>query len=68
LMRVSMARMVNRQCGGAVVTPWDVDKLPQDWLDVFRLLETDGERKKETADRVAKTKAEWLKKFKHYRM
>lgn len=64
--RISLARMINRQCGGAVVAPWDVDELPNDWLDAFRLLESDGSYRAAAAQRVQKAKTDWLKKFKHY--
>ncbi|MBS4061462.1 MAG: hypothetical protein KG029_13770 [Bacteroidetes bacterium] len=65
--RISLARMINRQCGGAVVAPWDVDDLPNDWLDAFRLLESDGQYRAAAVQRVKTAKADWLKKFKHYR-
>ena len=65
--RISLARMVNKQCGGAVVAPWEVDALPNDWLDAFRLLESDGQYREAAARRVKAAKADWLKKFRHYR-
>lgn len=34
-----LARMVNEMSGGAIVTPWDVDELPDDWLDAFSELQ-----------------------------
>ena len=29
------ARMINMQCGGAFVAPWQVEQIDQEWLDVF---------------------------------
>ena len=33
---VWLARTINQQCGGVVVAPWEVQDLPEAWLDVFR--------------------------------
>ena len=35
LNRITMARIVNTVCAGAVVTPWDVYDLTDEWLDAF---------------------------------
>ena len=31
--RVALARAVNLTCGAAIVTPWDVDSIPDEYLD-----------------------------------
>ena len=33
--RVALARTVNLTCGAAVVTPWTVDELPDEYLDAI---------------------------------
>ena len=30
---VALARTINLACGAPIVTPWDVDKLPDEWID-----------------------------------
>ena len=32
---ILLAQRINTRCGGAVVAPWDVDKLSDDWLDAL---------------------------------
>jgi hypothetical protein len=32
---VELAKLINMQCGGAIVAPWDVDQLDDEWIDVF---------------------------------
>ena len=33
--RIALARTVNQVCGAAVVTPWDVYELPDEYLDAI---------------------------------
>jgi hypothetical protein len=33
--RVALARAVNLTCGAAIVTPWDVYELPDEYLDAI---------------------------------
>ena len=33
--RVALARTVNLTCGAAIVTPWDVNELPDEYLDAI---------------------------------
>ena len=35
LMAVQYARLINLYSGGAVIAPWEVDQLDDEWLDVF---------------------------------
>ena len=30
---VALARMINMVCGAAIVTPWTVNELPDEWID-----------------------------------
>lgn len=37
--------MINLQSGGAVIAPWDVSQLDEEWIDVFKgLMELPGLR------------------------
>ncbi len=35
LQDVELARIINAQCGGVVIAPWDVNQLDEEWQDVF---------------------------------
>lgn len=35
LVAIWTARMINQQLGGAVVSPWDVDELPAEWVEAI---------------------------------
>ena len=36
---ILLAEKINRLSGGAVIAPWDVNDLPDDWLDAFAEME-----------------------------
>lgn len=36
---VLTANKINRLCGGAVIAPWEIDQLPDDWLDAIAEME-----------------------------
>lgn len=35
LIRIIRAQKINKVVGGAAVMPWEVDELPEEWLDLF---------------------------------
>ena len=35
-MQIALASRINQASGGAVIAPWQVDDLPETWLDAFR--------------------------------
>lgn len=39
MVNVLLSKRINRLLGGMVVSPWDVDDLPQDWIDAVLNLE-----------------------------
>lgn len=41
LSSILMAQAINRIMGGALVTPWNLNDLPDDWLDAFSALAYD---------------------------
>ena len=56
LGQILRAQKVNRVLGGAAVMPWEVDDLPDEWLDAFDGL-TDGmERMREHQAKVEEAK------------
>ena len=36
---ILLAQKINALSGGAVIAPWDVNELPDDWLDAFAEME-----------------------------
>jgi len=38
LAAIAMAGSINKQAGGALVAPWELDHLPDEWLDAYRVL------------------------------
>jgi len=38
-VNILLAEKINRLSGGAVIAPWEVDDLPDDWLDAFTEME-----------------------------
>jgi hypothetical protein len=33
---IELARLINLQCGGAVIAPWQVGQLDEEWMEVFK--------------------------------
>lgn len=46
LWRVFMAQQINIQHGGAVIGAWEIEQLPDEWLDAFQGLADLPRRKK----------------------
>lgn len=40
LVRIELAKQINRVCGTGI-GPWEVDQLPDDFIDAVRAMETD---------------------------
>ena len=38
LAAIALAGKINQRAGGALVAPWEVDRLPDEWLDAYRVL------------------------------
>jgi hypothetical protein len=64
LVAVFRARSINTVMGGALVMPWEVDGLPQEWLDVFDALASGLPDMKEGQAKVDALKAKFLKGYK----
>lgn len=56
-----LARTINKHSGGTVIAPWQINDLPEDWIDVFVGLERDlptlQAQQKKIKDRFAKMEA-----------
>ncbi len=35
MIRISRAQKINQVLGGIAVLPWEVDEIPDEWMDVF---------------------------------
>ena len=67
LVRISLAQKINRICGGAVIAPWEVGALSDDWLDAFRAYYGQQVTGQQEQAKVTSIKQDWLARFKHYR-
>lgn len=66
LTRVALAQMINRFSGGTVIAAWDVDQLPETWLDVFRGLSEDMPTMAKAKEKVQRVKNAWLQRHPTY--
>lgn len=41
IRQITLARTINQYLGGAVISPWEVDQLNDDWADTFNGLAFD---------------------------
>jgi hypothetical protein len=56
---IIQAQMINRVLGGALVAPWEVDELPNEWLDVFRAMAVELPELRQGKQRVQERLAQW---------
>ena len=66
LAAVSLTRLINQQCGGPVVRPWELDELPDEWIDVFLGL-NDASAVRERVERIENMFREFRRKHPTYR-
>ena len=53
--KLGLAKMINQSHGGLVCSVWDIDELPQDWVDFFIAINSDlpqARVRQEKIDRV----------------
>lgn len=55
-----MARALNQAAGGAVIAPWDVDDLPEEWQAVGPALQTGYHQAQAGIQRVESAKARYF--------
>lgn len=61
------ANEINRICGGAVISPWEIDDLPMDWLDTFEGLAVDLPKMRKGQGQVESFKERWRKQHPQWR-
>lgn len=64
---VSLARLINLQCGGAVIAPWEIDQLDDEWIAVFTGLAEDLPRYRESHQAFERKLAEIRRRHPTYR-
>lgn len=64
--KLAVAKMVNQSLGGIVITPWEVDDLPQDWIDFFISLNTELPRMTERQLKIDKVFREFEQNHPQY--
>ena len=65
--RIALARLINEQMRSSAVTAWDVDQLPEDWLDAFRVLASEGRTQIDARRTIEAIRANWLARHPTYR-
>jgi hypothetical protein len=58
LAAIFIAQRINRQMGGAVVAPWELGQLTEDWTDAFWGLERRLPNMQNAVSEIEKRKAE----------
>ena len=51
--KLGLAKLINQSHGGAVVSVWDMDDLPQDWVDFFIGMNNDLSKIQARQDKIA---------------
>lgn len=62
LKAVFLAKKANEVMGGAAIMPWDVENLPDEWLDVFCGLADELPGLQEMNKNQARVRQDWLAK------
>jgi hypothetical protein len=62
LIRIIRAQKINRVVGGAAVMPWEVDELPDEWMDAFTGIADDLPEVTAMVRAQEQTRDEWLRK------
>lgn len=66
LKDVYIAQVINRFSGGAVIAPWDVHSLPDDWLDIVPALTHDYSQARAGIQKIEDAKARYLAPFRKH--
>jgi hypothetical protein len=62
LIKIIRAQQINHVVGGAAVMPWEVDELPEEWLDLFTGMVDELPAMTAMVKAQEKTRDEWLRK------
>ena len=66
LTQIALARTINLASGGAVIAPWEVDQLPETWLDAFRFSVSDLQVATRARQKIQDVHSAWLAKHPTY--
>lgn len=61
-----LAKTINGFSGGAVIAPWEVEQLPEEWLDVFKAFTEDMPTMTKARAKVQAVKSAWLNRHPTY--
>ncbi len=67
LSNIQLANITNRLHGGPVIGAWEIDQLPDDWLDAMVLTGTKLQTFQRSFQRLEAYKAAWRGKHPTYR-
>jgi hypothetical protein len=62
LIRIIRAQKINQVIGGAAVMPWEVDELPEEWLDLFTGMVDELPAVSRMVKNQEDARQEWLRK------
>jgi len=62
LIRIIRAQKINQVVGGAAVMPWEVDELPEEWIDLFNGMVDELPAVTRMVEEQEQARGEWLKK------
>jgi hypothetical protein len=57
-----IAQRINKAMGGAMIAPWELDELPEDWLDALMGMGTDLSNYRSGKAKVEEIFAKWRNK------
>jgi len=62
LIRIIRAQKINQVVGGAAVMPWEVDELPEEWIDLFNGMVDELPAVTQMVEEQKQARSEWLNK------
>ena len=66
LRDVFVAQALNRAAGGAVIAPWHVGDLPEEWLAVVPALQGDYRQAREGMQKIESAKAKYFERIRKH--
>ncbi len=62
MIRIIRAQKINQVMGGAAVMPWEVDELPEEWIDLFNGMVDELPAMAKMVQEQEQARGEWLNK------
>ena len=66
-LAMDIANAINAQSGGVVVSPWEVDQLPQDWIDAIMAVSRGLPKMQEGMRKIKQVKDKIVAKHETYK-